>query len=266
MSSGFVVMAENTADTDYVECAEMLAASIKRHMPNQSVTLITDSVTSSLWFDQVVRLPYGDQCLDSDWKLANDWQVYAASPYEYTIKIEADILLPRSIEHWWGTLMPHDLVISTTARNFKNEIASSMFYRKTIEDNKLPNTYNALTYFKKSQTAARFYEIVRTIFENWAMMREVLTINPAEPATTDVVYAIAASIIGEEKTTLPFFTDMSMIHMKQQINKSSAEDWTKEFVYEIHPDSIRVNTVPQLYPFHYQQKHFAQEIKRALHQ
>lgn len=264
MSYGFVVVAENTQDVDYVACAEVLAASIKKSMPKQSVTLITDSVVNSLWFDMVVPLPYGDQCLNSNWKLANDWQVYEASPYEYTIKIEADIYIPRSIEYWWDILKPHDLVISTSIRDFKNRISNSMFYRKTIENNKLPNTYNALTYFKKSNTAEKFYKLVRMIFENWNSMKSLLKISDNEPATTDVVYALAAKIIGEEKTTLPSFTDMSMIHMKPEINKTFSINWTKELVYEIHEHTLRINTIPQMYPFHYHIKDFSTEIKQSL--
>ena len=65
---------------------------------------------------------------------------------------------------------------------------------------------------------------------------------------------------GVEKTTLPTFTDMSMIHMKQFINGTYTEDWTDTFVYELLPNQIRVQTVPQLYPFHYHKKAFADKL------
>ena len=100
MDKGFVIIAQNTDLVNYVQCAEQLAKSIIRVMPDAKVSLITDNETTSDVFDQVIKLPYGDQAPDSDWKLVNDWQVYEASPYEYTIKLEADMYMPTSIDYW----------------------------------------------------------------------------------------------------------------------------------------------------------------------
>lgn len=261
MNRGFVVLAQNTKDVDYVKCAEALARSIKKCMPNESITLISSNknATSSV-FDKVVPLPYGDRALGSSWKLINDWQIYEASPYDYTIKLEADIYIPRSIEHWWEILVGRDVVVSTHIRNFKQEITDVKAYRKFIYDNEFPDTYNAITYFKKSELAEKFFLIVREIFENWDEFKKTLKCNADEPATTDWVYAIACHILGVENTTLPTFKEMSMIHMKQFITGTPNDDWTKVFMYEILDHALRVNTIPQLYPFHYQIKTFADEI------
>jgi hypothetical protein len=74
------------------------------------------------------------------------------------------------------------------------------------------------------------------------------------------VYGLASLIVGIEKTTLPTFTEMSMIHMKQYVNGIPSEDWTKTLVYEVLPEIIRVNTYPQMYPFHYHIKSFSDKI------
>ena len=234
---------------DYVKCAKALERSIKNVMPNANVTIITTEM-----------LPYGDQAVDTDWKLQNDWQVYEASPYEYTIKLEADMYLPKSIDYWWDVLKERDVVVSTTARNFKQEITPVRAYRRFIDDNKLPDTYNGLTYFKKSERAEQFFKVVRDIFENWDEYRAILKCNKDELATTDWVYALACHIIGVEHTTLPNFKDMSMIHMKQFINGTPSEDWRDVLVYEILPNTLRVNTIPQMYPFHYHLKDFCDTI------
>lgn len=253
MSRGFVIMAQNTEKTDYVKCAKVLEASIKRAMPDANVTIITTDM-----------LPYGDQAPNSDWKLINDWQVYEASPYDETIKIEADMYIPRSIEHWWDILSINDVAICTTIRNFKGEISHNRAYRKFIDDNKLPDTYNAITYFKKSDTAKQFFAIVRDVFENWEDYKQLLKCNPQEEATTDWVYALASHIVGIEKTTLPGFTEFSMTHMKQFINDMPTEDWTNTLVYECFPNLIRINTCPQSYPLHYHTKNFADIIGEQL--
>ena len=260
MNRGIVILAQNTSKTNYVKCAETLAKSIRKVMPNTSLSLITDNTDNSQYFDQVIALPYGDLQTDSDWKLANDWQVYEASPYEYTLKLEADLYVPKSIDYWWDVLKQQDVVISTTIRNYKQEISDVRCYRKFIDFNKLPDCYNAITYFKKSKTAEEFFNLVKNIFENWEEYKKVIQCKKDEQATTDWVYALASHIMGPEKTTMPIFKDMSMIHMKQMINGLLTEDWTQEMVYEILPDCLRVNTVVQQYPFHYHVKTFQEQL------
>jgi len=244
MTRGFVIMAQDTEKVSYTNCAKALELSIKKVMPNANVTIITSDM-----------LPHGDTG-----GYTNDWQVYEASPYDETIKLEADMIIPRSIEHWWDILSVNDVVVSTAIRNFKGELSDCRVYRKFIDENMLPDTYNSITYFKKSETAKLFYTVVRDIFENWEEYKAILKCNPNEEVSTDWVYAIACHIVGVEKTTLPNFNEMSMTHMKQYVNGIPSEDWTKTLVYEVLPDIIRVNTYPQLYPFHYHIKSFSDKI------
>lgn len=246
MDKGFVIMAQGD---DYVTCAKALEISIKRVMPNANVTIITTEM-----------LPYGDQAPDTFWKLQNDWQVYEASPYEYTIKLEADMYLPRSIEHWWDILKERDIVVSTSIRNFRQEISDVVAYRRFITDNNLPDTYNGITYFRKSELAEKFFAIVRDVFENWDEYRRNLKCKVDEIATTDWAYAIAAHILGAENTTMPQFEAMSMVHMKQYINGSATENWTDSLIYELLPHTFRINTIPQTYPVHYHVKNFSKVI------
>ena len=244
MTRGFVIMAQDTEKVSYTNCAKALELSIKKVMPNANVTIITSEM-----------LPHGDTG-----GYTNDWQVYEASPYDETIKLEADMIIPRSIEHWWDILSVNDVVVSTAIRNFKGELSDCRVYRKFIDENMLPDTYNSITYFKKSETAKLFYTVVRDIFENWEEYKAILKCNPNEEVSTDWVYAIACHIVGVEKTTLPNFNEMSMTHMKQYVNGIPSEDWTKTLVYEILPKTVRVNTYPQLYPFHYHIKSFSDKI------
>ena len=249
MSRGFVIMAQDTATVKYTRCAEALQKSIYRVMPNANVTIITTDM-----------LPYGDQAPNNDWKLINDWQVYEASPYDETIKLEADMYIPRNIDHWWDVLSNKDIVVSSSIRNFKQEISDVRLYRRFIDDNHLPDAYNAITYFKKSDTAQEFFNIVKDVFENWNEYKAILKCNPQELATTDWAYSIACHIMGVENTMMPNFTEMSMVHMKQYINGTVTENWTDTFIYECLPDQIRVQTIPQQYPFHYHIKNFSDKI------
>ena len=223
-------------------------------MPQCNVTIVTTDM-----------LPYGDQALNTNWKLQNDWQVYEASPYKHTIKLEADMLITKPIDYWFDVLQQKDVVVSTTIRNFKQEITTAKAYRKFITDNELPDVYNGITYFKKSETGSYFFSLVREIFENWEEYKKNLKCNPDEVATTDWVYAIACHILGVENTTMPKFTDMSMVHMKMFVNDLPTEDWTDALVYEVFPNVLRINTHPQMYPFHYHIKNFADKIDENLY-
>ena len=248
MTKGFVIMAQDTATVSYTNCANALEKSIKRVMPNANVTIITTDM-----------LPHGNLG-----GYTKDWQVYEASPYDETIKLEADMYIPRNIDYWWDILSKKDVVVSSSIRNYKQELSDIRLYRRFIDDNNLPDAYNAITYFKKSDTANQFFDIVRNVFENWDEYKKMLKCNPEELASTDWVYAIACHIVGVEKTMMPTFTEMSMIHMKQYINGTPTENWTDTFIYECLSNQIRIQTIPQQYPFHYHIKNFSDKILESM--
>jgi hypothetical protein len=168
--------------------------------------------------------------------------------------------LPQSIDYYWDVLKERDIVVSTNIRDIRQDISDVRYYRRFIDDNKLPDTYNAITYFRKSELAEKFFNIVRDVFENWEEYKHILKCKVDELCTTDWAYAIAAHILGEENTTLPQFDAMSMVHMKQFINGSATENWTDSLVYELFPHTFRINTIPQVYPVHYHIKNFANVI------
>jgi hypothetical protein len=254
MSRGFVILAVDKPDsTVYLNCANALKASIVNVMPEANVSIFT-----------MDDLPEGDLAPNSDWKLINDVQVYELSPYDETIKLEADMYIPRSIEHWFDVLGFQDIAICTKIRNYRQEISDQRFYRRFLDDNNLPDTYNAITYFKKTDTSKQFFDIVRDVFVNWDSYKAILKCNPSELATTDWAYAIASHIIGVDKTTMPMFDEFSMVHMKRHILGAPTENWTDTFIYEIYKDQLRVSTFVQEYPFHYHIKNFSDKIIKGI--
>jgi hypothetical protein len=172
--------------------------------------------------------------------------------------------IPVNIDYWWDILEQKEVVVCSTIRDYKNNISENRFYRNFIYNNNLPNVYNAITYFKKGEFANNFFNTVRFCFENWEHLKPILKCNIDEQATTDWVYAISCIIHGIENTTLPNFDAFSMIHMKQYINDLICEDWTDELIYEIDKNFLRLNTFPQLYPFHYHIKNFSYKIANEL--
>jgi len=252
---GYLIIAVNTDTTNYVDCACRLNDSIKVWNPTAKTCLVTVGQPDIKEFDYIVELPYGDQSLDKQWKLSNDWQSFAASPFRQTIKLEADMLITSSIEHWWNLLQHRDIVVSTGCRDYYNTVSSNRFYRKVFDFNNLPDVYNAITYWRLSKTAQEFWLLVRKIFEQWPDFKTILKF-PDDNPTTDLVYAMAAQIIGPELTTMPFTTYPKIVHMKKRIIGTRTDDWTKELVWEIDNGHLRINTIAQQGAVHYNIKNW----------
>jgi hypothetical protein len=260
MSKGYVILAFNNATTDYVSIAGTLCRSIHRVMPDALVSLITSSDVVDPQYDHIIKV---DEVDSGEWKLGNDWLIYENTPYERTIKLEADMIITRDISWWWDVLEKRDLNVCTTIRDFRGKISYEDYYRNPITKNNLPNAYNAITYFKKSPLAKQFYDCVAQIFEHWSELRTIYYGLEHSP-TTDTVYAIAMSVIGEEHCSMPNFTDFSFTHMKQHINGLHTKYWDQQLMYELLPHTVRINTYPQMYPLHYHVKSFANKIDEAL--
>jgi len=244
---GYLIVAQNSDSIDYVACALQLARSIRQFHPDAEIALLTDSVDKSESFDYHVNFTHPL----SDNPYANDWQVFGASPFRQTIKLEADMVIASEIDHWWDILQHRDMVISTGARDFYDQPATSRFYRKVFDANNLPDVYNAITYWRLSQTAQQFFQLVRRIFERWAEYRTLLKF-PDDTPTTDLVYAMAAQIMGPERVTMPFASYPRIVHMKRHIIPTHSEDWTQELTWESNP--LRINTVAQWGAVHYHVK------------
>jgi len=225
---------------EYIRCAEQLRASILNFHPAADITIINKDA-----------LPYGDLG-----GYANDWQMFQCSPYRQTIKLEADMICASPIDHWWTLFERRDVVVSQGARTFYDQPAESRYYRKIFDNNNLPDVYNAVTYWRLSNTAREFFDLVKNIFEQWESYRTLLKF-PDERPTTDVVYAVAAVIMGPEQVTLPAGLGPTIVHMKRHINPIQGDDWTKELVWENDP--FRINTVAQSGLVHYHIKEWRNE-------
>jgi len=243
---GYLIPAIDTNSVDYLGCATQLAKSIRQWHPDANISVMSVKRCSDPVFDHVIPLPYGDLG-----GYANDWQVFHASPYRQTIKLEADMICAGPIDHWWTLFERRDVVVSQGARTFYDEPATSRYYRKIFDANNLPDVYNAITYWRLSHTAQEFFDLVRQIFEQWDTYKRVLKF-PDDIPTTDVVYAIAAVVMGVENITLPAGLGPSIVHMKRYINPMQSDDWTQELVWENDP--FRINTVAQFVVVHYHVK------------
>lgn len=238
-------MAVNHDDVDYVACAEQLCNSIHDWHPQAKVALVTDKVFDSTVFDYVLPLPFGNHG-----GYANDWQAWYVSPFRETIKLEADMIATSPIDHWWSLFRNRDVVVSCGANDFYGNVIVSDHYRKIWTANDLPDLYNAITYWRISNLAKQWWETVASIFRDWPCWRQTIAY-AQEQASTDLVYAMCAKIMGVDQVSLPMGLGPRIVHMKKHAIPIRSARWTEELVWEYVDHDLRINTVSQHGFLHY---------------
>lgn len=262
---GFLTIAQNTSDVDYLRLAYLQAINIKNTQKTNRTAVIVDSATFTQTqtpacqsaFDYILLLDQ-DDALSENWKLSNEWQVFWLTPFKETIKVESDLLFTRSIDHWWSALRNREIVLSHGCKDYQGQTSSVRKYRRVFDSNTLPDIYNGLMYFRYSSNANKFFTIAKGLFKHWETVRDTCLVDCRDKnPTTDVVYALAANLIGRENCTIPTLDFFNFVHMKPAIQGwSDAQSWLDHVIIEHDDSMIRVNNLNQYYPFHYQDKRF----------
>lgn len=277
MTKGFFTIAQGEL---YIRAAYALALSLKVSQSGPSALsigitpgdVVPDQYRAA--FDQVIEIPWKDHAANSDWKRENEWKSIYMTPYDETIKLDADMLFTNDISHWWETLAHSDGVFATTPMTYRNNRIESDFYRKTFTDNKLPNVYTAFFYFKKTESVYDLFKMAELIFNNWERFyNEFLEAKSRPPkVSADVVFALAVKITGfEAQNARPHINIPTFVHMKTQLQEwesAAEEDWMKLVPTYFTPDCVcKIGNYIQTYPLHYYQKQFlTDEIIRFLEQ
>ncbi len=259
---GFLTIAANTEQTDYLRLAYVQALNIKATQKIKSFAVIVDSSTNQLItdeykqvFDYIIEVPNS-----TTGPYGLEVQAFYYTPFKETVKLESDLLLPLSIDHWWETFRLKDIILSNGCRDYQQNVATSRKYRRLFDDNELPDVYNGLMYFRYTQTAADFFRLAAQIFENWQVIKKELKGCDDTYPSTDVVYAIAANILGRELCILPSADFINFVHMKSSINNySESLNFTDVYHTEFTDGMIRINNLNQLHPLHYHDKNFISE-------
>lgn len=257
---GFVTVAANTAEVDYLRLAYLQALNIKATQTINQCAIIVDTSTAQqvqprhrAVFDYIIETAnseYGPYGLEP--------RVFGLTPFKETVKLESDLLFTRSIDHWWHTFRLRDIVLSTGCKNYLQQVATARRYRQVFDDNALPDVYTGLMYFRFSQTAADFFTRAQQVFHNWdAVCNTLKNCRDPEP-TTDVAYAVVAAMLGPERCTLPTADFINFVHMKPAVNGyPEGTSFRDQYVTEFDSGMIRINNVNQYHPIHYHEKAFA---------
>jgi hypothetical protein len=256
---GFLTVACNTEQTDYLQLAYLQALNIKTTQKNNRYAVVVDQKTLTKVtdahrkiFDYIIESPehdfgpYGTEAF-----------LFELTPFKETIKLESDLLFTRNIDHWIHIFRLRDVLLSTRCRNYQQKLSDVRKYRKAFDDNDLPDVYNGLMYFRFTKTAKNFFDISKRIYKNWNnIINELKNCRESIPST-DVVFALAARIVGEDLCTLPTADFVNFVHMKSAINGfDEGLNFDEVFVTEFNQGMIRVNNINQYHPLHYYNKNF----------
>ena len=256
---GFLTFAQNTEEVDYLELAYLQCLNVKATQTHNKYAVVVDELTYKLVtekhlkaFDYVIQIP------TQEYKFQAEPNVFYLTPFKETIKLEADLLFTRSIDHWWSAFRLKDVCLSYQAKTFAGLNGTIRKYRELFDANELPDVYNGLMYFRHSQAAKDFFEAARYVQRGWGYVKTSLKKCFEEYPSTDVTYALAALMIGQETVTMPTMDFINFVHMKSGFNGwSDARSWIDTVMSERDGNVIRINNLNQYDPVHYFDKSYA---------
>jgi len=260
MTKGFVLFA---VGKEYVKQAYLCAMSIRATGNEYPISLITsDSVVPkySSIFDKIIDIPWYKED-NSRFQIEHRWKIYHASPYDQTIVLDTDVLVLQSLDVWWKFLDNYDLYYLDKAYTYRKQRITTDYYRKAFTANKLPNIYNGIHYFKKSEFAHNFYKWLELIANNWELFYgQYCKEHYPKTPSMDISVAIASKImdcdhkITNKNNEFPMF-----IHMKPHAQNwhNVSESWqNKVGVYLTDDLQLKIGNYLQNTVFHYTENSF----------
>jgi hypothetical protein len=138
-----------------------------------------------------------------------------------------------------------------------------------VAENNLPSIYSALHYFKKTDMAKTFYELVKIINGNWKEFYAIFIKNHTiiEPSM-DVTSAIAIEMLDIKNDVMTKNKDFSFVHMKTELQgwKMFHETWLEPLAVYFHStEELKLGNYKQQGILHYVESDFlSDEILIAL--
>lgn len=259
MTRGYLVMAQG----NYTHLAEHLARSIQATQVDiKNISVITDSDCDRQLFDQVIAIPAQDLAKDAEWKIHNRCYFYDLSPYDETVILDADMLFLTDVSHWWTNMSRYDLLLTNKVNTYRKKLVQDNYYRKTFQENQLPNVYSAFVYFKKTPLAKTFFDLTKSIIANWDQWTLKYTPNSRQVfPSMDVAAAIAIKILGIEHEVTSYRNYPTFTHMKPRCQgwRRDNSNWQSVLPVYATNRSLRLGSFLQSEILHYVNKDFVDD-------
>ncbi len=215
IEKGFLIYANNTWKTNYLKQAYALGLSIKLFNPNAHITVVTNTEVSDRYkkvLDDVIFNKIQPRSILNAEDRINAFDI---SPYLKTIVLDADTLVTENLDGWWKYLKNYMIFYSSTIRTYRGVIDRSVVYRKVFVRNRLPNLYNTIHYFEKSEEAALFYRMQRLVIENWKLFYDKYTPTKKQKwCSMDVSSAITSKLLCNEDEITAKDSFINVVHLK----------------------------------------------------
>ena len=129
MSKGYIAIAQNNEEHDYLKLAYAMALSIKATQKENKICICVDEQTKETMqdkykevFDYVVDIPWNDDAGQDKWKIHNKWKYAHMSPFKESIILDTDMVFTHSVDHWWDYLSKKDLWVCWVCMAHINQI------------------------------------------------------------------------------------------------------------------------------------------------
>lgn len=200
MNKGYVILAGNT--TEYRQAAAA-AYSLRIKNPEASVSIVVPDLRkiADHWlepFENAIELPF----IKSEISRLNDWQLYWATPYEYTIALDCRTLVKENHDQLWDYLIEHyDICFPTRTINFDGR---KLRYTKTLDytsEYNLKMLNSHMFYFKKdSDLTLRYFKMADPYMRNWqtAFAKHFAPQHVTINYQPDIMHSLVAECIGED--------------------------------------------------------------------
>lgn len=255
---GFLVLAQDLPGVDYILQARALARSLRRSQAQPvGISLVTDrDVPRGVEFEYVIRLPKDDS-KGKSWKIHNKWQLWKLSPYEKTIWLDSDIIVPADISWWWEQLHGTPIRFCSRPLDFRGEAINRAYYREVWVRKHLPMVYTGMVYFDRSAQARKIFDVAKSIFRNWNRVAERYGIE--REVSGDLVFSLAVDML-DCRWCVPEVDDFfTFVHMKPkvfQMDHRIETRWIDSLGMRINGD-VRIGEFRQSLPLHYVDKSLA---------
>ena len=259
---------------EYVKQACLCAMSIKATQEIKNVSIVTlDEVPKKYkkLFDKIIDIPWIVDGDDTYYLTEQRWKAFHVSPYDETVVLDTDMLFLSNVSHWWNILDRYDVFLTSKVFTYRNELVTSDFYRKAFVENKLPNLYCGIHYFKQNDIALKYYKQLENVCHNHTdyYNKFVKKSKPKVTNTKGETFILSSMDINHAITSLHLNlknitnNSVNFIHMKSKVQnvKDIGEKWTDTIPYYMTDDlKLKIGNYNQHGVFHYTEKSFCDSV------
>jgi len=88
------------------------------------------------------------------------------------VLLDADMVFPTDVSHWWDLMSTRKVWAATQPRTYRNEIITDSHYRNWFQLNNLPMVYSAFMYFQRGDEVEEMFNYARTQVDQWGKIRD----------------------------------------------------------------------------------------------